>query len=66
LNTLVDAWYVGKLSYSLQSKNLQIISNISLLITLVNPVVDITFCEKYDLTFGFCTMTVGENRPKTM
>jgi len=42
LNTLEGAWHVGKLSHSLQCKNLQIISNLSLLNTVEKPGVDIT------------------------
>jgi hypothetical protein len=54
LNTLGDAWYVGKLTYSLQRKNLQIISNIYLLITLTNPGVDITlFLKSLTSQLGF-------------
>ena len=60
-------WYVGKLSLSIKCKNLQINSNLSLLITSANPGVDITLLfEKYDLEVGFCTMLMNKNRPKTV
>jgi len=56
-----------KLSVSIKCKNLQINSNLSVLITSANPGVDITLLfEKYELAVGFCTMPINKNRPNTV
>ena len=48
----------------MKCKNLQINSNLSLLITSANPGVDITLLfKKYDLAVGICTMPINKNGP---